>query len=76
MKTVEICTRENSDGANKTVQIAVDWTYTKEGFLYHRKEIMSWNHQGQFGRGRAKQKEWRRTTEEEDGRMEKTWKDV
>jgi len=37
---------------------------------------LSWNHQGQCGRGRAKQKEWRRTTEEEDGRIEKSWKDV
>jgi hypothetical protein len=56
MKTVEICTRENSDGANKTVEIAVDRTYTKEGFLCHRKEVLSWNHQGQCGRGRAKKK--------------------
>jgi len=37
MKTVEICTRENSDDENKTVEIAVDRTYMKEGFLCHTK---------------------------------------
>jgi hypothetical protein len=47
MKTVEIYTREKSDGANKTVEIAVDRTYTKEGILYHKKEVLSWNHQRQ-----------------------------
>jgi hypothetical protein len=36
MKTLEICTEENSDGANKTVEIAVDRTYIKEGFLCHK----------------------------------------
>lgn len=70
MKTVEICTRENSDGANKTVEIAVDWTYAKEGFLYHRKEILSWNHQGQCGRGRAN----KRNGGEQQRRKMEEWK--
>jgi hypothetical protein len=74
MKTVEICTRENSDGANETVEIAVDQTYIKEGFICHRKEVLSWNHQGQCG-GRVKK---RNGGEQLRRKMEwkKTWKDV
>jgi hypothetical protein len=55
MKTVEIRTKENSDGANKTVKIAVGQTYIKEVFPCHTKEVLSWNPQRQCRRGRMKQ---------------------
>jgi len=85
MKNVEICTKENSDSANKTVEIAVDQTYIKEGFLCHKQRSSEleppktmWKRESgerERERERGKKKQWR-TTEEEDGRVEKTWKDV
>jgi hypothetical protein len=70
MKIVEICTRENSDGVNKTVEIVVDRTYTKEGFLCHRKEVLGWNPQRQCGRGRVK----KRNGGEQQRRKMEEWK--
>jgi hypothetical protein len=42
----------------------VDWTYTEEGFLCHRKTRFQLEPQGQHRRGRLR-RSWRRLIEEE-----------
>jgi hypothetical protein len=45
--TVDACGIETSGSANQPAEMEVDWTYTEEGFLCHRKSSFQLEPQGQ-----------------------------